>query len=142
MVEQVRMFRTDDGKQFSDYDTALRHEADVKSAEFIARQFPDHSELGRGDFYQLTTSLVESGRTMLCNALRNRNSGGETFNKALDAYENDPRCDLIGRLLSDGNSPFYRTWLMFESIDDRNRMFNQPYFARHPDEAGKQIPID
>lgn len=142
MVQEVRMFKTDDGKQFSDFDSALKHEADVKSAEFITRQFPDHSKLSRGDFYQLTASLVEGGRTMLCNALRNRNSGSETFNKALDAYEDNPRCDLIGRLLCDGSSAFYGAWLMFESIDDRNRMFSQPYFVINTDAVGKQIPFD
>lgn len=143
MVEEVRMFKTDDGKQFSDFDTALRYEADAKSAKYITRQFPDHSNLASGDFYQLNATLVANGRTVLCSTLRNRYSNDKTFNKAIDAYEDNPLCDLVGRLLCDSDTPFYGVWLMFESIDKKNRMFNQPYFARHSDTGdGKQIPFD
>lgn len=142
MVEQIRMFKAEDGKTFSDYDVALTHEHDVKLAQFIADQLPDNSKLASGDFYQLDKYDFVYSRTAFCAALRNRYGSDKTFKKAIDAYEDNPFCDIIGRLLCDSGSPFNKVFHMFSSIDDRCRMFNQPYFANHPDEAGKQIPVD
>ena len=143
MVEEVRMFKTDDGRKFTDYDAALIHEHDAKSAQMITDMLPDNSNLASGDFYQLTRDEVRYSRTAFCVVLRNKYGGDKTFKKAIDAYEDNPLCDLIGRLLCDSNTPFYGVFITFSSINyNNNRLFNQPYYANHPDEAGKQIPID
>ena len=142
MVEEVRMFKTEDGKQFSDYDAALMHEHDIKLVEYLVEPLPDNSKLASGEFYQLDGPTVKHSRRAFCMALRNRFGRDNTFVKAIDAYEGDPHCDIVGRLLCDSGSPFNRVFHMFSSIDDRYRMFNQPYFTRHPDAAENQIPFD
>ena len=108
-------------------------------AQFIVDMLPDNSRLASGDFYQLDKYEVVQSRSAFCTALRNRYGRDETFKKAIDAYEGNPLCDLLGRLLCDSSSPFNRVFWMFSSIDDRCRMFDQPYFANHPDEAQNQI---
>ena len=143
MVEEVRMFEAEGGKQFVTFEAALLHETDVKLAQHIVDQLPDNSNLASGDFYQLTRDEVQHNRMAFCMALRTRYGSGGTFKKAIDAYEGDPRCDTVGRLLCDSGSPYNKVFHMFASINyNNNRMFNQPYFANHPDEAKKQIPID
>jgi len=143
MVQEIRMFEADDGKQFVTFDAALTHEHGVKLAQHIIDMLPDNSKLASGDFYQLTREEVQLSRSAFCAALRNKYGSDKTFMKGLDAYEGDPRCDFIGRLLCDFGSPFNKVFHMFASIDyNNNRMFNQPYFANHPAETQKRIPID
>jgi len=141
MIESVTMFRAKDGKTFSDEISANRYEFDSEMKDIIVRIFPDRDKLASGDFYQLTPAMITHAKARFCAILRDRFKD-EAFAKAIDAFEEDTRNNFVGRLLCDSDSPLYGAWMIFESTDDKCRMFNQPYYANHPDNVGKQIPID
>jgi hypothetical protein len=52
-----------------------------------------------------------------------------------------PLRHILGRILDDSGSLFYRPWMRLACIDDAGREWGQPYFALHPDKAGLQEAI-
>jgi len=145
MVESTVMHRANDGKIFSDEIAAHKHEVACKLSDSIISIFPDTSKLGRGDFYQLTPYMVEHAKTKFCGILKDRFKSDKMFHVAIDDFEEDTRNNFVGRLLCDSNSPLYKAWIIFESIDGQYRLYNQPYFAKYvhsSETTGKQIPID
>ena len=151
MVESVTMYRTEGGKTFSDEIAAHKYEYVAKMRDIIVGMFPDRSELDSGDFYQLSWVMIDNAKAKLVVMLKEQFGDDKMFAKAIDAFAKDSRNNIVGRLLCDSDSPLYGAWIIFESIDDKNRLFNQPYFVHssvnwsrtnHPDEQGKQIPFD
>lgn len=142
MVEAITMYRTEDGKSFSDEITAHKYEYVAKMRDIIVGMFPDRSELASGDFYQLSWVMIDKAKAKLVVMLKEQFGDDKMFAKAIDAFKKDSRCNIVGRLLYDSDSPLYAAWIIFESIDDKNRLFNQPYFVHHSNEIGRQIPLD
>lgn len=137
MVEIVTRYKTFDGREFATEIKAQSHENDLNLVKRITDMFPSSDSLGMGEFYQLPLQLVQNARAALADILREK--FGEYEQTAIDSFANGTHHGIIGRYLDDSNSSFYSVWNIFERIDDRGRMFNQPYYVHHPAEATDEI---
>lgn len=134
MVKQITQFKAEDGRVFDTVEAAENWERITNKANSIVSMFPNNDHLSSGDFYQLPTQLITSGRHKLADALV-----GLADPDAIHDFRNGVHGSIVGRLLNDGDSPFYRVWHLFECIDEDGRLFNQPYFAYNPDKAENEV---
>jgi len=142
MVETITQYRTVDGAVFNNAKKAYHHEAALIAINKLVGHFPNENKLSSNQYYQLTKADVRFRKAQFCEMLRVYYSiNDESITDAINAYEShNIRGGLIGRILCDSESPYYKVWLLFESIDDNYRMFNQPYFVYNPPANSVEIP--
>jgi len=142
MVESITQYRTVDGRIFNNETDANRHENIVKAIAKFVTGLPNRDNLLWNQYYQLTATEVKSCKSIFCDMLRTEYHNNKRFLAAINTYyiHNVRNRGLVGHILCDMNSPYYRVWVMFESIDDNYRMFNQPYYANNPPDNPVKIP--
>jgi len=138
MPKAITQYKTHDGKVYANESDAERWERDLNKAKDIVSMFPNNSRLSSGDYYRIPMQLISDGRRKLADSLKKIID--PRYDGTITAFINgDEQGRFIGRLLDDGDSPFYRAWSMLECIDKQGRMFNQTYFTHHPEEAENEV---
>lgn len=118
------VFQANNGKVFDDEADARHEDRFIEEVNLVLKPFRD-SDIKPGEFVQRTEQQVnsliaETGRILT------RYYGANSEIPKL--WKQEPR-GFVGRYLDDGNSPAYSIYGILLSIDNKNRQWQQPYYA-------------
>ncbi len=131
-MEEIKAWKTSDGKIFNDKTAANLYEAKRVEADRL-------SELLLPDKYDTCDFANGSGYLQLSEDLINEFD--RDFMKAINLYHREWKfekyipTEVIGRYLCDSQSPFDRPNRIRSRVDSKFRLWGQEYFVAHPSEA-------
>ena len=136
-VKLVSHYQTSDGRLFKDQAKAISHQNILDLVEVIKTLVPSNDNLGSSEYIQLTLDQYNRFKDAFYNAVR------DTYPSMAERLtETYVRGSIVGRMLCDSKSPLNAIWWVLECIDDRLRMYNQPYYANHPAETASFTRVD
>ncbi len=118
------VYESINGKQFENAEDVVREDKFVEEIDALLKPFED-VQIKAGEFVQRSSHMIQ---TLI----------DKTYELLVRYYGRDSdicRCWLdyprgfVGRLLDDASSPAYRIWSILYSIDNKNRQWQQPYYA-------------
>ncbi len=118
------VFQANNGKVFDSQDQAEKEDGFIREINQIIDPFLKddiESEKYIQRTYQQIDDLIHSVYKVLIKYY------GESSETA-KLWKQNPR-GIVGRYFCDSNSPAYNAYFLLESIDNKNRQWNQPYFA-------------
>lgn len=135
-VKQVTRYETTNGRLFTDEAKANKYQTALDLVAQAESWLPKVS-FGFQEYVQLTREQYDRFK--------------RAFDEVIIVYHRDLikhnpeqviRGGILGRFLNDGDSPVYGLWVILQSIDDKLRWYNQPYYANHPAETVDFTEID
>lgn len=118
------VYKANSGRVFEHIEDAEKEDRFVAEVDALLKPFRD-SKIGPGEFVQrnkeMVHALIDKTHRLLV-----RYYG--TTSEIPRRWQEDPR-GFVGRLLDDADSPAYPIVGVIWSIDNRNRQWQQPYFA-------------
>jgi len=138
-MKEVVKYESNDGNIFNYKEECINYEKTVSKAEEIMSILfarPDNCDFSNGSGYiqHAKKDADEAIKNLFNLAILSVNIPTET----IDAVKTDVfryRDTIIGRYLSDGNSPIWRYWQRFLCMTDDYKEYGQPYFTLNPDRA-------
>lgn len=143
-MKAITKYVSNDGREFMDEQSCLKHEAlKLRIKEIISQLYdiPDNTGFSNGSGYvQQNKYVVEKVKNEIIDLIK-ENSNDKEYQKTIELHRNSkPRLGWISYCLSD-NSPFNNCWHRLMCMDDDFKEWGQPYFAMNP-EQGTQIRIN
>lgn len=139
-MQTITKYKANDGKEFNSERDAISHESllsriDVAMVPLGKTPKDDGCDFANGGgFIQHSRLAVDLAKLALIELW-------DGDQKTKDAAKiSPPSHSIIGRYLSDSNSPIYPAWCRLLCIDSEFREWGQPYFAQNPSQ-GKQFQI-
>ena len=118
------IFQANNGKVFDNPEDAYHEDKFLEEVNILLEPFRDVS-ISSGQFVQRNSEQVQFliDKTY-CLLLRYYGANSEIPK----LWKKEPR-GFVGRYLDDGNSPAYSIYGVLLSIDNKNRQWQQPYYA-------------
>ena len=133
-IEQITQYVAEDGKIFLDRESCLLYEKQYFAVKNIMKDFPSIPK-GDGEFIEVNKFLLFRIRRALWILVLDEYGDGYPHWKKWDADEIHPY-SVVGRVLSDSDSPVANAWNKLGYCDfERGRIYQQPYYVTHPNEA-------
>jgi len=143
-MEEVKRFKSKDGKFFDSVEKCLSHEIDFTAVETVMSLLnpipeDDHCKFANGHgFVRQDIALIEKCMGVV---IKLADIDLKDKKEEILAHPFPYRNSVIGRYLSDSDKGFlYSAWHRFMCMDDSGREWGQPYFTAHP-EAAEQFEI-
>lgn len=118
------VFQANNGKVFDTIEDAEHEDKFLKEVSDILAPFRD-SDIKPGEFVQRNSQQVQSLIDKTYRLLLRYYGASSEIPKL---WKKEPR-GFVGRYLDDGNSPAYSIYGILLSIDNKNRQWQQPYYA-------------
>jgi hypothetical protein len=118
------VFRANNGKVFEDEADARHEDRFIEEVRILLEPFEDVS-IKPGEFVQRNSEQVQSLIDKTYRLLLRYYGASSEIPKL---WKQEPR-GFVGRYLDDGNSPAYSIYGILLSIDNKNRQWQQPYYA-------------
>ena len=128
-INEVTRYETSDGKIFADKVQAIKHDALLDTVGYAMDILPK-VDLGSDEYFQLNHTQYDHFKQLFDNIIHSYHPDLEERNPAQHV-----RGGILGRILCDSDSPASKLHWILESIDDKLRWYNQPYYANNPDET-------
>jgi hypothetical protein len=142
-MEQVKMYKTNDGRLFATEQEAVEHEAKLKSVKELyklLKPIPENDGCrfanGHGFVQQDPIAVQEFKRKVMLMGAAHHEKMVEWAKNPIDVHPQS----IVGRILSDCDSVLYKAWSRVMCMDDKYREWGQPYYALNPDE-GEQVEV-
>jgi len=128
-MNKVTRYETVDGKLFKTKAEALDHEnlagrINELRESILPKEFDTCAFSNGSGYIQLTNIQVAWFKNELNNLLKKTHKGVA-----------DKGSGYVGRFLCDSNSPLYGLWELTQRIDANNRLWGQPYYVAHSEDA-------
>lgn len=128
-IKEVTRYEASNGKEFKDKVQAIKYESALEATNHAIDTLPK-VDIGCSEYVQLTLNQYNHFKQQFDNII-------QAFYPELMKHiaGQHIRRSIIGRLLDDYDSPAYKLTSILDSIDDKLRWYNQPYYANHPIET-------
>ena len=132
---QVTEYIANDGRIFREVDKCLAYETELRAVVTIMREFPKAPK-ANGAYIEFDAERLRQFKRLLWALIVVKYGDSWPKWRKWDADDVHPS-SIVGRVLSDAsNYPLERAWNRFLSCDfDLGRVYDQPYFVSHPNEA-------
>ncbi len=118
------VFQANNGKVFDDEADARHEDRFIEEVSALLAPFKD-SDIKPGEFVQRNSEQVQSLIDKTYRLLLRYYGASSEIPKL---WKQEPR-GFVGRYLDDGDSPAYSIYGILLSIDNKNRQWQQPYYA-------------
>ena len=138
MKSQIRVeYKAEDGRIFSTMAACERHETLLRKVVPVMAPLP-RIKIGTRQYYQHDPAALTAVWSDLWELVLEEHGESWPEWKKYSAEEVHPQ-SIVGRVLSDYNTPLYDAWYRFMCIDmDTGREYNQPYYVSHTQEAPEE----
>jgi len=139
---QCEAFETRDGKRYLLREEAERHELRLSNLVIIDDVMAALGKPVSGDGYkQREARLCEAVATGIIRAFAKAVPTQAGYcERVLEQGAFACRHGMVGRVISDCDSDFWRAWGRIGCIDDKYREWEQPYYAIHGGKMVEQAP--
>lgn len=139
MVQEIHKFKSTDGSEWPDYDSAAQRDTLCLEVDFAMNLLPKVDVDGPRFFQHDKANALEAKRRLFKLACREHLSGYPKL-LAADPDQVHPYSS-VGRILDDCGGPIADAWARLMRINFENgREYEQPYFAMNPNEAPTEMP--
>lgn len=129
------VYIAEDGKRFADEQSCLNHEVKKRTIDEIFKDIPQWPAK-HGSFLTVPKTILFKARRAIWQLVLEEYGRAYPAWRTWDADEVNPG-SVVGRVLSDGaGGPIENAWNIMQAWDfELGRIYDQPYFVSHPQEA-------
>jgi hypothetical protein len=119
-----QVYKANNGKTFDNVEDALHEDRFIEEVRVLLEPFRG-VDIKPGEFVQRNSEQVQSLIDKTYRLLLRYYGASSEIPKL---WKKEPR-GFVGRYLDDGDSPAYSIYGVLLSIDNKNRQWQQPYYA-------------
>lgn len=149
MIRKISKYVSIDGQEFNSTEECRKHERLLEKAEVIFDRWPKVKDDGckfanGGGYVQLTKEVYDEVRNGFLDLVKEVYSKDKDIQRVVEITKNmDSNWGIIGRYLSDYDSPLYRYWCQLMHVDagapdvkvKLYRLWGQGFYALNPDKG-------